>query len=47
MLVMMESATGVSIDAPRACSARKAIRPRMPGARLHNSDPSVNRAMPI
>jgi hypothetical protein len=46
VLVMIDMATGLSIDPPTAWSIRKATSQPRPGARLHNSEPSVNRARP-
>jgi hypothetical protein len=43
---MIEIATGFSIDAPSACTARNAIRQPRLGATLHSSEPNVNSAMP-
>ena len=46
VLVMIDIATGLSIDPPSACSIRN--RPARPslGARLHSSEPSVNSDRP-
>jgi len=43
---MIDIATGLSIDPPTACKPRNATsQPRL-GARLHSSEPSVNRMSP-
>ena len=47
VLAMMDSATGLSIDPPTACSMRNATRAPSPGAMLHSSEPRVNSASPI
>ena len=47
VFVMMDIATGLSIEPPTACSPRKAISQPSDGARLHNSEPSTNTASPI
>ena len=47
MLVMIDIATGLSIEPPTACSIRNATsQPRL-GARLHSSEPSVKTARPV
>ena len=46
VLVMIDMATGLSIDPPTACTIRKATsQPRL-GARLQASEPTVNTARP-
>ena len=47
VLVMMDIATGLSMDPPMAWSMRKAISQPRPGARLHRADPTVKVARPI
>ena len=47
VLVMMDMATGLSIDPPMACSARNAIRDPTSGATLHSSDPMPNSTSPV
>ena len=47
VFVMIDIATGLSIDPPSACSIRNATSQPRPGARLHSSEPSVNRPRPI
>ena len=47
VLVMIDIATGLSIDPPIAWSIRNATRAPRLGARLQSSEPSVNRASPI
>ena len=46
VLVMIDIATGLSIDPPTACSIRNATSQPSPGATLHSSEPSVNTASP-
>jgi hypothetical protein len=46
VLTMIDIATGLSIDAPTACSPRNAISHPSDGAILHSNDPSVNAANP-
>jgi hypothetical protein len=46
VLEMIDSATGLSIEPPTACSMRKAINQPRLGARLHSSDPSVKTIRP-
>ncbi len=46
VFAMIDMATGFSIDPPSACSIRNATSQPRPGARLHSSEPSVNRARP-
>ena len=45
--VMIDIATGLSIDPPMACSKRAAISVSMFGARLHSSEPSAKTVSPI
>ena len=46
MLVMIDIATGFSIEPPTACTIRNAIsQPRL-GARLHSSDPMAKTDQP-
>ncbi len=47
VLVMIDMATGLSIDPPRAWIIRKAISQPRPGARLHSSEPMVNTTSPV
>src|ERR1700722_2279470 len=47
VLVMIDIATGLSIDPPTACTARNATRAPRLGARLQASEPIVNTARPI
>ena len=47
VLVMMDIATGLSMDPPMACSMRNAISQPRPGARLHSAEPAVKVARPI
>ncbi len=47
VLVMIDIATGLSIDPPTACTARNAISQPRPGARLHSSEPSTNSSSPV
>jgi hypothetical protein len=44
--VMIDMATGLSIEPPTACTARKAISQPSPGATLHSSEPSPNSIRP-
>jgi hypothetical protein len=44
--VMIDMATGLSMEPPTACSARNAMRAPRVGARLQASEPSVNSASP-
>ncbi len=46
VLVMIDSATGFSIDPPTAWIIRKAINQPSPGAMLHSSEPATNTASP-
>jgi hypothetical protein len=46
VLVMIPRAAGFSMDAPAACSTRKATSHGRLGARLHSHEPSVNKAKP-
>jgi hypothetical protein len=46
VLVMMDIATGLSIEPPTAWIIRKATSQPRPGARLHSSEPTVNTARP-
>ena len=46
VLVMMDIATGLSMDPPMACSIRNAISQPRPGAKLHSPEPTVNTARP-
>ena len=41
-LVMMDIATGLSMEAPTACTIRKAISQPSPGARLQSREPAVS-----
>ena len=45
-LVMIDIATGLSIDPPTACTARAATSQPRPGARLHSSEPTVKVSSP-
>ena len=45
--VMIDIATGFSIDPPMACRNRAAISVSMFGARLHSSEPSAKTVSPI
>ena len=47
VLVMIDIATGLSMDPPMACSMRNAISQPRPGARLHRPEPAVKMARPI
>ncbi len=47
VFVMIDIATGLSIDPPMACTIRKATSAPRLGARLHSSDPIVNTARPV
>jgi hypothetical protein len=47
VLLMIDKATGLSIDPPSACRHRKITSAVTLVARLHSSDPSVNSARPI
>ena len=46
VLVMIDIATGLSMDPPTACTMRNAISQPSPGARLHSPEPTVNTARP-
>jgi hypothetical protein len=46
VLVMMDMATGLSIDPPTACTIRKTTSRVRLGARLHSSDPSEKTTRP-
>ena len=46
VLVMMDIATGLSIEPPTACTMRNAISQPRPGARLHSSEPRVKTTSP-
>ena len=41
VFVMIDIATGLSMDPPMACSMRNAISQPRPGARLHSAEPTV------
>ena len=45
-LVMIDIATGLSIEPPTACSARNAMSQPVVGARLHSSDPAPKSTRP-
>ena len=47
VLTMIDIATGLSIDPPTACTARKATRAPRVGATLQSNDPSENSASPV
>ena len=47
VLLTMDRATGLSIEPPSACRQRNTTSKMTFGARLHSSDPSVNRARPV
>ena len=47
VLVMIDIATGLSIEPPSAWSIRNATSQPRPGARLHSRDPTVNAARPV
>ena len=47
VLVMMDMATGLSIDAPTPWSMRNATRAPRLGARLHSSEPVAKTVRPI
>lgn len=47
VLVMIDMATGLSIEPPTACTARKAIRASRFGAREHSSEPSAKTTSPV
>ena len=46
-LVMIDMATGLSIEPPTACSARNAISQPVVGAMLHSSDPAPKSTRPV
>ena len=46
VLVMMDIATGLSMEPPTACTIRNATSQPSPGARLHSPEPMVNTARP-
>ena len=46
VFVMIDMATGLSMEPPTACTVRNAISQPSPGATLHSSEPTVNRASP-
>ena len=46
VLTMIDIATGLSIEPPRACSMRKPTSALVVGARLHSSDPRPKTARP-
>jgi hypothetical protein len=45
--VMIDMATGLSIEPPTACRARNVMSHPVVGARLHSSDPAPNRTRPV
>lgn len=45
-LVMIDMATGLSIEPPTACTIRNTISAGIPGARLQSSEAAVNVARP-
>ena len=47
VLVMMDIATGFSIEPPTACTIRNATSQPSPGATLHSSEPSAKVARPV
>ena len=47
VFVMMDMATGLSIEPPTACIIRNSTSQPSPGARLQSSEPSVNVARPV
>ena len=47
VLVMIDIATGLSIEPPMAWIIRNATSQPRPGATLHSSDPSVKMASPV
>ena len=47
VFVMIDIATGLSMDPPTAWTIRKAISQPRPGARLHSSEPAVNTPRPV
>jgi len=46
VVATIDIATGLSIVPPTACTARAATSHPMPGARLHNNEPTPNAARP-
>ena len=44
---MMDTATGLSIEPPTACSTRNAMSQPRPGASEHSAEAAVNTASPI
>jgi hypothetical protein len=46
-LVMIDIATGLSIEPPSACTIRNATSHPTDGARLHSSDPPTKIARPV
>ncbi len=46
VLVMIDIATGLSIEPPTACTIRNATSHPRPGARLHSSEPTENTTSP-
>ena len=46
VFVMIDIATGLSMDPPMACSMRNATSQPRPGARLHSAEPAVKVARP-
>ncbi len=47
VLVMMDIATGLSMEPPTACSARNAMSAPVVGAALHSNEPRPNRMSPV
>ena len=47
VLVMIDMATGFSIDPPTACTMRKTMSVVRFGARLHSSDPAAKVPSPM
>ena len=47
MFLMIDIATGLSIDPPIACRNRAPISTSMVGARLHASDPTAKMTSPM
>ncbi len=45
--VMIDMATGLSIDPPTACTTRAPTSQPRDGARLHSTDPATNSASPV
>ena len=46
VFVMIDIATGLSMEPPTACTMRNATSQPRPGARLHSPEPTVNTARP-